>query len=68
MYDAEALAKAAYQTYGQATGGKNYRGEPMPAWADLGDKIQGAWRAASAAVVARFVLGEPPNDAEESGE
>ncbi len=68
MYDEEALAKAAYEAYGQSTGGLNYQGLPMPEWADLGDKIQAAWRAASAAVVARFALGEPPDDPQPSTE
>jgi hypothetical protein len=62
MYDEDALARAAYQAYGEETGGKNYRGEPMPAWDDLGDKIQSAWRRAVSAVVVRFVHGEPPDD------
>lgn len=35
--------KAAYAAYGEATGGKNFRGEPMPDWDDLGEKIQYAW-------------------------
>lgn len=49
----EQLARAAYQAYGEATGGRNYRGEPMPAWEDLGDTIRGAWAAATTAVLDR---------------
>jgi hypothetical protein len=45
------LAQVAYAAYGATTGGLNYRGEPMPEWADLGDRIQGAWIAAAHAVV-----------------
>lgn len=44
------LAKTAYAAYGETTGGKNYRGEPMPAWDELGDTIQRAWTAAARAV------------------
>jgi hypothetical protein len=43
-------ARAAYAAYGEATGGLNFRGEPMPGWEGLGDTIQGAWIAAAAAV------------------
>lgn len=46
----EDLARKAYTAYGQATGGKNYQGLPMPAFDDLGDTIQHAWKAAVQAV------------------
>ncbi|MCI3277541.1 hypothetical protein [Streptomyces cylindrosporus] len=55
-HDPTELAKAAYAAYGGATGGKNYRGEPMPAWDDLGTQIQTAWEVAAEAT-ARMVLG-----------
>lgn len=51
--DVEQAAQAAYRAYGEHTGGKNYRGEPMPAWEDLGDTIRGAWVAATTAVADR---------------
>ena len=51
MLDIDQLAQAAYDAYGETTGHKNYQGLPMPAWEDLGDQIQGAWRAAVQAVV-----------------
>lgn len=54
--DLRALAKTAYRAYGGATGGKNYRGHPMPAWDDLGPTIQTAWEVAAEAV-ARAALG-----------
>ncbi|WP_326646043.1 hypothetical protein OG884_15440 [Streptosporangium sp. NBC_01755] len=44
------LAQTAYAAYGESTGGKNFRGEPMPAWEDLGQPIQHAWVAAAGAV------------------
>jgi hypothetical protein len=44
------LARAAYAAYGESTGGRNYRGDPMPEWADLGEAIQQAWIAAATAV------------------
>jgi hypothetical protein len=41
------LARAAYSAYGESTGHKNYQGNPMPDFDDLGDAIQNAWRAAA---------------------
>jgi hypothetical protein len=46
-------APAAYAAYATATGGKTWDGRDMPTWADLGERIQGAWRAAAAAVAGR---------------
>jgi hypothetical protein len=46
----EDLAKIAYRAYGETTDFKNFRGEPMPEWENLGDRIQSAWIAASTAV------------------
>lgn len=42
-----ALAEQAYLAYGETVGFKNYRGDAMPAWADLGEPIQTAWRQAA---------------------
>jgi hypothetical protein len=42
----EPLAKLAYQAYGKVTDGKNYQGQPMPAWEDLPEEIREAWAAA----------------------
>lgn len=44
------LAKIAYRAYGDTTGGLNFRGEPMPTWDDLGERIQQAWISAAGAV------------------
>ena len=44
------LARIAYQAYGETTDFKNFRGEPMPEWDDLPEKIRQAWEAAAAAV------------------
>ncbi|MFF3884014.1 hypothetical protein [Streptomyces sp. NPDC001914] len=55
-HDPTELAKAAYAAYGGATGGKNYRGLPMPCWEDLTPVIQTAWEVAAEAI-ARRVLG-----------
>jgi hypothetical protein len=44
------LAQAAYTAYGEATGGLNVRGEPLPEWDGLGDVIQYAWLTAAEAV------------------
>ncbi len=45
--DLEITATAAYNTYGDFVGWKNYAGLPMPTWADLPEKIRGAWKAAT---------------------
>jgi hypothetical protein len=51
MPDIDQLAREAYDAYGAVTGHKNYQGLPMPAFDDLGEKIQEAWRAAVRRVV-----------------
>lgn len=37
------LAQRAYAVYGEAVGGVNVRGEPLPDWTDLGDTVQQGW-------------------------
>jgi hypothetical protein len=44
------LARVAYRAYGETTGFKNFRGDPMPDFDSLGDQIQQAWMAAANAV------------------
>lgn len=44
------LAQIAYRAYGESTGFKNFRGDPMPEWDALPDAIQVAWVAACGAV------------------
>jgi hypothetical protein len=56
------MAKLAYAAYGQSTGGKNFQGNPMPAWEALGDPIQGAWVAAVNAVVGWLQGGPEASD------
>lgn len=46
----EDLAKLAYRAYGETTDFKNFQGNPMPAWEDLGERIQKAWIAAARAI------------------
>lgn len=46
----EQLAQRAYKAYAEATDNKNFRGEPMPEWADLPQPIRNAWRAAAESV------------------
>lgn len=41
------IAESAYKAYAASTGGKNFRGEPMPEFADLPRPIQIAWESAS---------------------
>jgi hypothetical protein len=52
------LAQIAYAAYGESTCGKNFRGEPMPAWADLPVTIQDAWVNATEAVVYHYTSEE----------
>ena len=47
----EQHAQNAYAAYGHSTGGKNFRGEPMPTWEALPAAIQTAWRASVRAVL-----------------
>lgn len=39
----ESIAKEAYQAYGSVTDFKNFRGEPMPDFNNLPEKIIKAW-------------------------
>lgn len=55
-----ARAQAAYAAYGESTGGKNFRGDPMPAWSELPEAIQNAWVAASAAAHVVVTADEVP--------
>lgn len=45
MHTDEEIAEAAYYSYGEAVGWKNYLGKPMPSWSDLPSQIQQAWQA-----------------------
>ncbi len=47
----ELLAQRAYAAYGASVGWKNYQGLDMPAWTDLGTRIQNAWLAATLEVL-----------------
>ncbi|MGW3971232.1 hypothetical protein ACWEFD_18270 [Streptomyces ardesiacus] len=49
--DPTGLARIAYAAYGESTGNRNFLGDPMPRWEDLGESIQNAWVAAVTAVV-----------------
>lgn len=44
------LAQIAYDAYGASTQWRNYQGNPMPVWGDLGEPIQRAWIAAATTV------------------
>lgn len=48
------LAQIAYAAYAESTGGKNFRGEDMPAFDALPGAIKEAWAAASDALYATF--------------
>lgn len=51
MLDIDKLAQGAYAAYGASTGNKNFRGEEMPTWEALPDKIRAAWCAATESIV-----------------
>lgn len=57
----EDLAKVAYNAYGTAVGFKNFRGDPMPAWENLGTTIQSAWIAAIDRVRVDFMNSQEGN-------
>ena len=52
-YDWVAVAREAYAAYGKQTGFKNFRGDKMPEFADLGAVIQLAWVEATKVSVRR---------------
>lgn len=41
------LAREMYLSYGEVTGFRNFQGDPMPSWPELGETIQKAWIAAA---------------------
>lgn len=45
-----AYGKIAFEAYAKAVGGTTHDGKVIPDWADLGDRVRGAWEAAGAAV------------------
>lgn len=51
MPDIVQIAKNAYAAYGGVTDNKNFRGDPMPEWDSLPEKIQQAWIAAVESVL-----------------
>lgn len=51
-----AIAEHAYGAYAKSTDNKNFRGDEMPAFADLPEAIQAAWVAATRGVVEYFKL------------
>lgn len=50
LSDMSELAKVAYEAYTASSGGKNYRGDPCPAWHELPEAIRGHWRAVAVAL------------------
>lgn len=51
MMTIEQLARKAYEAYSQQAGGKTHDGKPMPAYKELGQRVQANWIAAVQAVV-----------------
>lgn len=54
MQRLDMLARQTYTAYGEVTGFKNHRGEPMPEFDDLGETIQRAWRVATATAILSY--------------
>lgn len=48
----------AYAAYSAAVGGKTFDGRDMPAWDQLGDKIQAGWTAAAESAGFPFAVGQ----------
>ena len=46
IFQWEEVAKSAYLAYAAVTDNKNFRGEEMPKYEDLPDRIKDAWNAA----------------------
>jgi len=63
------IAASAYRAYAASTGNKNFRGEPMPEFADLPQPIKTAWQAAVRHAVdcARCPAGEFPDEQQWAG-
>lgn len=53
-----ARGQRAYEGYAASTGNKTYDDREMPAWRDLGERVQRAWIAAAAAVVTFLETGK----------
>lgn len=49
FHDVRDLAAHLYRVYCDSSGGKNFRGDPCPAWADLPEAIQQHWTAVALA-------------------
>lgn len=47
----EAYGREAYDAYGESVGWKNVRGEAMPTWDELPQKIRLAWMSAAQVVI-----------------
>jgi len=45
------LAEQGYLAYGKVTDNKNFRGEPMPLFSELPEKIRTAWAEAAKEIV-----------------
>jgi hypothetical protein len=58
------LTQMAYRAYGESTGNKNFRGEEMPAYHELPERIRAAWRAAVMAVAPDRIKSELPSAAD----
>jgi hypothetical protein len=53
--EAESTAELAYKAYGEEVGGVNFRGEPMPEFHELPEKIKSGWQAAATALLSVFI-------------
>jgi hypothetical protein len=46
------LGEVGYAAYGEAADWKTFDGRDMPAWDDLGERVQGLWNTAAYAIIA----------------
>jgi hypothetical protein len=59
---ADQIGREAYHRYGQQTEFKNFRGDPMPKWEELPEKIRVAWMAATQPIYAAQLTEPSPTN------
>jgi hypothetical protein len=45
------LGQIAFEAYNEAVGGKTWDGKPIPAWAEINEKVRNGWEQSALAVV-----------------
>lgn len=49
-YEEKELAQIAFEAYNEQAGGRTWDDKPIPAWQDVGEKVQANWKAATKAL------------------